>query len=340
MRSPECGVRACPARQSDCKPPTSSCEAPSIHVWSFKMKQKAFIGASLLAAIAASLCCVLPIVFALGGFAIVGASAFFESLRPYFVIATFALLGVGFYLAYRKPKHACEPGSACARPQVSRFGRIGLWIATALALAFTAFPYYSGAVANFLLSDGSVKASAAQAANAVEHVSFAVRGMYCPACTKGRGNQADEPARSSRGQRFIRAQQGRNRVRLPHREAGATGEGDPRRGLSTPKDVIQLAHRRGPMKALGLFAILLLFAASAMAKDSTAQIKVSGMTCGACAVSVKRRLEKSKGGKTADVSVEKGLATVVYDDSQVNAQQLREAINKTGFKAEPSEEKK
>jgi len=148
------------------------------------MKQKAFIGASLLAAITASLCCVLPIVFALGGFAIVGASAFFESLRPYFLIATFALLGAGFYLAYRKPKHACEPGSACARPQVNRFGRIGLWIATVLALAFAAFPYYSGAVANFLLSDGSVKVSA-QTASAVEHVTFAVRGMYCPACAKG-----------------------------------------------------------------------------------------------------------------------------------------------------------
>ena len=125
------------------------------------MKEKAFIGASLLAAVAASLCCVLPIVFALGSFAIVGASAFFESLRPYFLIATFALLGVGFYLAYRKPKHACEPGSACDRPQVNRLGRIGLWIATVLVISFAAFPYYSGAVANFLLSDRSLKASAA-----------------------------------------------------------------------------------------------------------------------------------------------------------------------------------
>jgi copper chaperone CopZ len=40
------------------------------------------------------------------------------------------------------------------------------------------------------------------------------------------------------------------------------------------------------------------------------------------------------------VSVEKGLATVVYDDSQVNDQQLRDAINKTGFKAEATKEKK
>jgi hypothetical protein len=31
---------------------------------------------------------------------------------------------------------------------------------------------------------------------------------------------------------------------------------------------------------------------------------------------------------------------VVYDDSQVSEQQLRDAINKTGFKAEPSPEKK
>jgi len=148
------------------------------------MKDRAFIGASLLAAVAASLCCILPIVFALGGFAIVGASAFFESLRPYFLAATFALLGAGFYLAYRKPKQVCEPGSACARPQGNRFGRIGLWIATALAVAFAAFPYYSGTVANFLLSDGSVKASPAQRASGLQHVSFAVRGMYCQACAK------------------------------------------------------------------------------------------------------------------------------------------------------------
>ena len=38
------------------------------------MKDKAFIGASLVAGIAASLCCILPIVFALGIAAVVGLS--------------------------------------------------------------------------------------------------------------------------------------------------------------------------------------------------------------------------------------------------------------------------
>ena len=93
------------------------------------------------------------------------------------------------------------------------------------------------------------------------------------------------------------------------------------------------------MKVLALFASLILMAGTALGKEATAQIKVSGMTCGACAVSVKASLSRTRGVKTADVSVEKGLATVVYDDSQVNEQQLRDAINKTGFKAEPAKEK-
>jgi copper chaperone CopZ len=77
-----------------------------------------------------------------------------------------------------------------------------------------------------------------------------------------------------------------------------------------------------------------------MVEDVTTQIKVSRMTCQACAVSVQRGLEKTKGVKHAEVSSEQGVASVTYDNAQVNEQQLRAAINKTGFKAEPSQEKK
>jgi copper chaperone CopZ len=94
------------------------------------------------------------------------------------------------------------------------------------------------------------------------------------------------------------------------------------------------------MKSFTAPFLLLLFAASAFAKDVKTEIKITGMTCGACAVSVKSALGKVKGVKNADVSHEKGLVTVVYDDVQPNDQQLREAINKTGFKAEPAQEKK
>jgi mercuric ion transport protein len=144
------------------------------------MRDKAFIGASLIAGIAASLCCVLPIVFALVGAGIVGASAFFAAGRPYLLGITFLLLGMGFYFAYRKPKHACEPGSACENPRTNKTGRIGLWIAALIVLVVAAFPYYSEPIANLLLrSKAPVPAAAGPR---LYRASFAVEGMDCMAC--------------------------------------------------------------------------------------------------------------------------------------------------------------
>ena len=77
-----------------------------------------------------------------------------------------------------------------------------------------------------------------------------------------------------------------------------------------------------------------LLAGLASAKEVTTQIPVSGMTCGSCAVAVRKALSSLEGVKKGDVSVEQNKATVVYEDSQVTEKQLREAINKTGFKAE------
>ncbi len=145
------------------------------------MKDKAFLGASLLAALAASLCCILPIIFALAGVGIVGASAFFAAWRPYLLCVTALLLAVGFYFAYRKPNEACVPGLACAVPSANRKGRIGLWIATAFVVLFAAFPYYSGPVANFVLGTGS-SSKASAAGPQLTHVTLVVEGMDCPAC--------------------------------------------------------------------------------------------------------------------------------------------------------------
>jgi hypothetical protein len=107
---------------------------------------------SMLAAILASFCCILPIVFALTGFSILGASALFDAWRPYLLGLTFGILGAGFYFAYRPGKAQCAPGSACSMPAANRAGRRMLWLAAAAVILFAAFPYYSGAVAKLLLS--------------------------------------------------------------------------------------------------------------------------------------------------------------------------------------------
>lgn len=153
------------------------------------MKDKAFIGASLVAGLAASLCCILPIVFALAGAGIVGASAFFEKWRPLLLGITFVLLGAGFYFAYRKPKHACAPGSACERPVINRAGRLWLWIASIFVLLFAAFPYYSGPVAALLLSERNAPSISDSQAAQFKQVSFSVAGMTCASCAKSVENK-------------------------------------------------------------------------------------------------------------------------------------------------------
>ncbi|MDQ3566324.1 MAG: mercuric transporter MerT family protein [Pseudomonadota bacterium] len=97
----------------------------------------------ILAAIAASSCCVLP----LGLFALGISGAWISNLtalapyQPYFVAVTLACLVAGFAMVYRTPKAACLPGSSCARPGFDRFAKLSLWTATVIITAALAFPY-------------------------------------------------------------------------------------------------------------------------------------------------------------------------------------------------------
>ncbi len=83
-----------------------------------------------------------------------------------------------------------------------------------------------------------------------------------------------------------------------------------------------------------LLATTLLATGVALAKEVKTEIKVAGMTCSACAGGLQKTLERQRGVKSAEVSVEKGLATILYDDAQTNEKQLRDVINQTGFRAE------
>jgi mercuric ion transport protein len=85
--------------------------------------QRLMAAGGLLAALAASSCCVLPLVlFSLG---VSGAwIGNFTQLAPYqhcFIVATIAFLGIGYWLVYRSSKLACTDGGACAHPLPNRF---------------------------------------------------------------------------------------------------------------------------------------------------------------------------------------------------------------------------
>jgi copper chaperone CopZ len=90
------------------------------------------------------------------------------------------------------------------------------------------------------------------------------------------------------------------------------------------------------MRWIAILSALVIASGLSSAKEITADIKIKGMTCGSCAIAVKKALTDTKGVKKADVSLEQKRATVIYEDSQVTEKQLRDAINKSGFEAEPS----
>ena len=56
-----------------------------------------------------------------------------------FILATAALLGYGFYVAYRKLPKSCAAGPACQACGSSRSLKVGLWIVTAVAIAGLVF---------------------------------------------------------------------------------------------------------------------------------------------------------------------------------------------------------
>ena len=103
------------------------------------------LGATL-AAIGASLCCVLPVVVAFAGVGSAALGALFEPYRPYLIAVTVLLLGFAFYRAYKPQETECAPGATCAVPENRRQQRILLWIVTAVALALLTFPYYIGRI--------------------------------------------------------------------------------------------------------------------------------------------------------------------------------------------------
>jgi mercuric ion transport protein len=91
-------------------------------------------------AIAASACCVLPLMlFSLGvGGVWVGRLAALSPYQPYFIGFAVLAVGYGFRQVYRRPNTAC---SACARPLPKRLVKTSLWSATVLIVIALVYPY-------------------------------------------------------------------------------------------------------------------------------------------------------------------------------------------------------
>lgn len=97
--------------------------------------------ASGLVATASAFCCVGPAVIAVVGTGGALAAARLAPWRPWFILGSVVLLGIGFWLAYR-PQGGCI-GKTCAT-RSARITRAILWIAALVTGAAILLPKFVG----------------------------------------------------------------------------------------------------------------------------------------------------------------------------------------------------
>ena len=96
-----------------------------------------------LAAIAASACCLGPLILVSVGIsgAWISNLTVLEPLRPVFIILALVCMTLAYRKIYRAPAADCAPGSLCAMPETNVRYRAMFWVVSVLVLIALAYPY-------------------------------------------------------------------------------------------------------------------------------------------------------------------------------------------------------
>lgn len=148
------------------------------------MKEKSLMCASIVAAGAASLCCISPLLAMGLGLGTLGGAALTEEWRPWLLGWSGLVLAGAFYLTYRRrPENECAGGACAVSPKTRRGQKMLLWLWAAAVLLLGAFPYYSGSL--WSASGGRGSAIAGEQGDARALAVFTVGGMTCAGCAEG-----------------------------------------------------------------------------------------------------------------------------------------------------------
>ena len=140
-------------------------------------KEKKLIGAGLLSAFAASLCCITPLfalIAGLGGFA--STFSWLDPLRPYLILFTTFVLGFAWFQKLKPKKQIsceCETDNRKTFLQTKMF----LGLVTGFAIIMMAFPYYS----NQLFTSENIKNENIEQSN-LQNLKLEIVGMTCDGC--------------------------------------------------------------------------------------------------------------------------------------------------------------
>lgn len=84
-------------------------------------------------------------------------------------------------------------------------------------------------------------------------------------------------------------------------------------------------------KLIALISLGATLSVPAWAANKTVVLSVSGMTCAACPITVKKALNKVAGVEKVDISFEKREASVTFDDAKTNVEALTKATKDAGY---------
>lgn len=84
-------------------------------------------------------------------------------------------------------------------------------------------------------------------------------------------------------------------------------------------------------KLITLLALSAALSAPAWAATQTVTLSVTGMTCAACPITIKKALKKVDGVENIEVNLEKKEAVVTFDDAKTTVEALLEATTNAGY---------
>ena len=135
------------------------------------------IGAGLVTAITASLCCITPVLALIAGTSgIASTFSWIEPFRPYLIGLTILVLGFAWYQKLKPQKEIdCE----CETDEKPKFihSKTFLGIVTVFAIVMLAFPYYSG-----IFYRNTEKQIIVVDKSDIKTTEFKISGMTCASC--------------------------------------------------------------------------------------------------------------------------------------------------------------
>lgn len=145
------------------------------------------IGAGLLTAVTASLCCITPVLALIAGTSgIASTFSWIEPFRPYLIGLTILVLGFAWYQKLKPKKEIdCE----CETEEKPKFiqSKNFLGIVTVFAFVMLAFPYYSGV----FYTNAEKQAIVVDKPN-IKRTEFKISGMTCASCEEHVNHEVDK----------------------------------------------------------------------------------------------------------------------------------------------------